>query len=162
MLASSQLFGSPNTTNDHPSGENAARFLLLSLLRPPKGRPVPAFSEQNPLFDDALPSPTRESADGPGTFEVSLAELEKIVHELEEGELGLAESLARYEVGIKHLKHCYQVLQETERKIELVTGVLNDGTPIGQPLDEAKEGPPESLADSAGKRRTRRTKPSAE
>ena len=53
--------------------------------------------------------------DEPATFEHSLAELEAIVHQLEDGELGLAESLARYEQGVKHLKHCYQLLQTAER-----------------------------------------------
>jgi exodeoxyribonuclease VII small subunit len=93
---------------------------------------------------------------------VSLAELEKIVHELEEGGLGLAESLARYELGITHLKHCYQVLNETEQRIHLVTGVLGDGTSITQLLDDGVDRPSESLADSAGKRRTRRAKASGD
>jgi exodeoxyribonuclease VII small subunit len=85
------------------------------------------------------------------TFEQSLAELEAIVHDLEEGELGLAESLARYEQGVKHLKHCYQLLQSAERKIELLTGVGDGGAAITEPF--AAEATP--LAESAGKRRGR-------
>jgi exodeoxyribonuclease VII small subunit len=94
------------------------------------------------------------SADHP-TFERSLAELESVVHDLEDGQLGLAESLARYEQGVKHLKHCYQLLEAAERKIELLTGVADDGSPSTQSFDESSE----SLAESAGRRR--KTKRSA-
>jgi exodeoxyribonuclease VII small subunit len=83
------------------------------------------------------------------TFEHSLAELEAVVHDLEEGQLGLAEALARYEEGVKHLKHCYQLLETAERKIDLLTGVADNGTPSTQPFDESKE----SLSESAGRRR---------
>jgi len=86
------------------------------------------------------------------TFEDSLAELESIVHDLEEGQLGLAQSLARYEQGVQHLKHCYELLEGAERKIELLTGVADDGTAITQPFDESAE----PLAESAGRRRQRR------
>ncbi len=90
--------------------------------------------------------------DQPGTFEQSLAELESIVHQLEDGQIGLAEALARYEQGVRHLKHCYQLLERAERKIELLTGVADDGTPITEPLVTEAAG----LEESAGRRRTRR------
>jgi exodeoxyribonuclease VII small subunit len=73
------------------------------------------------------------------SFEVSLAELEAVVHDLEEGQLGLAEALARYEEGVKHLKNCYQLLQEAERKIELLTGISEEGTPLTQPFVEGTQ-----------------------
>ena len=90
------------------------------------------------------------------SFEESLAELESVVHDLEEGELGLADALARYEQGVKHLKRCYELLEQAERKIELLTGVAEDGTPITQPLDQVTE----PLAASTGrKRRAKSTRP---
>ena len=61
------------------------------------------------------------------SFEAALASLEAIVHDLEDGDLGLAEALARYEQGIKHLRHCYDLLEQAERKIELLTGIDADG-----------------------------------
>jgi exodeoxyribonuclease VII small subunit len=83
------------------------------------------------------PSTTKpEPGDAGGSFEHSLAELESIVHQLEDGQLGLAESLAHYEQGVKHLKHCFQLLQQAERKIELLTGVAEDGTPLTQPFEK--------------------------
>jgi len=78
-----------------------------------------------------------------------LAELEAVVHDLEEGQLGLAEALARYEQGVKHLKHCYQLLEAAEQKIELLTSVADDGTPSTEPFGETTE----PLAESAGRRR---------
>jgi exodeoxyribonuclease VII small subunit len=74
----------------------------------------------------------------PPTFETALLELEGIVHQLEDGELGLEEALARYEQGVALLKHCYGVLQRSERKIELLSGVDADGNPIVESFsDEA-------------------------
>ncbi len=91
-------------------------------------------------------------------FEHSLEELEAIVHDLEEGQLGLAAALARYEQGVKHLTHCYKLLEAAERKIELLTSVAEDGTPSTEPFEESSE----PLADSAGRRkRSRRAAPSA-
>jgi exodeoxyribonuclease VII small subunit len=94
-------------------------------------------------------SPNTKPSETGGSFEHSLAELEAIVHQLEDGQLGLAEALARYEQGVKHFKHCYELLQQAERKIELLTGAAEDGTPITQPF-ESDIAP---LADSAGRRR---------
>ena len=102
-------------------------------------------------------SPNGETVNG-ASFEHSLSELEAIVHDLEEGHLGLAESLARYEQGVKHLKHCYQILEAAERKIELLTGVAEDGSALTAPFDESDE----SLSESAGRRRrVRRTSKAA-
>ncbi len=83
------------------------------------------------------------------SFETALAGLEAIVHDLEDGELGLAEALARYEQGIKHLRHCYDLLEQAERKIELLTGIDAEGraktVPFAEeerPSEEAAEKPP--------------------
>jgi exodeoxyribonuclease VII small subunit len=93
-----------------------------------------------------------------GTFEASLAALETIVHDLEDGQLGLGEALARYEQGVKHLKHCYQLLTAAEKKIELLTGVNDDGTFQAEPFDESSE----PLAESVGRRRgAKSSRPSA-
>ncbi len=57
------------------------------------------------------------------SFERSLQELEAIVGKLEDGKLGLAESLEQYEQGVRHLKACYQLLSEAEQRIALVSGL---------------------------------------
>jgi exodeoxyribonuclease VII small subunit len=101
------------------------------------------------LEQPELPEPIADHPSQPPTFEHSLSELEAIVHDLEEGRLGLGEALARYEQGVRHLKHCYQMLEAAEQKIELLAGVADDGTPQTQPFEMASE----PLAESAGRRR---------
>jgi exodeoxyribonuclease VII small subunit len=101
----------------------------------------------------------KESADAP-SFEDSLGELEAIVGELESGQLGLSDALARYEEGVKHLKSCHSLLVRAERKIELLSGVDADGQPITEPFDEAEHGTLDEKAAARGKRRTRDAGPS--
>jgi exodeoxyribonuclease VII small subunit len=92
------------------------------------------------------------------SFEQSLERLETLVHDLEHGQVGLAESLASYEEGVKLLKECHQLLQKAERRIELLSGVDADGQPIGQPLDEDAD---QSLEEKAASRGRRRSQPPA-
>lgn len=54
-------------------------------------------------------------------FEDYLAEVEKVVAELEEGDVDLEKSLEKYEAGIKALKKCYEILSAMEKKIEVLT-----------------------------------------
>ena len=85
------------------------------------------------------------------SFEESLVALEKIVAELESGKLGLSDALARYEEGVKHLKGCQQLLEEAERKIELLSGVDAEGNPITKPFaDDDGDGPLEAKAAARG------------
>ena len=80
------------------------------------------------------------------TFEESLAELDQVVRDLEDGELGLSESLARYEQGVKRLRECYESLQRAERRIELLIAVDADGNPKSEPFDDTAtiDGPAKS------------------
>jgi len=71
------------------------------------------------------------------SFEEALAELERIVHDLEEGSIGLEESLARYEQGVALLKRCYTQLRDAEQRILLLTGVDEEGQPLLQPFQPA-------------------------
>ena len=69
------------------------------------------------------------------TFEQALAQLEQIVRELEDGQTGLEEALARYETGVRLLKRCYHHLSQAEQRILLLTGQDEAGQPITQPFD---------------------------
>jgi exodeoxyribonuclease VII small subunit len=69
------------------------------------------------------------------TFEQALAELERIVRELENGQIGLEESLACYEKGIGLLKRCYGQLQKAEQRIVLLKGLDVDDQPVTQPFE---------------------------
>ena len=54
------------------------------------------------------------------TFEQALTQLEKIVSEVEQGEIGLEESIDKYEQGMKLIKHCRAILEQAEKRIETI------------------------------------------
>jgi exodeoxyribonuclease VII small subunit len=54
-------------------------------------------------------------------FEKSLAELEKLVAELERGELSLEQSLAQFERGVQLARQCQGALQEAEQRVLKLT-----------------------------------------
>lgn len=76
------------------------------------------------------------------TFESSLGELEKIVRQLEDGDLSLEESLKLFEDGVKLSRECQERLTQAERRIEVL---LKDekGNPVLQDLnsEEMRETP---------------------
>ncbi len=53
-------------------------------------------------------------------FEDAMARLETIVSELEKGDLPLDESLKIFEEGVRLSKTCLKMLDDTERKVELL------------------------------------------
>ena len=53
-------------------------------------------------------------------FEEALAKLEKIVADLEAGELGLEESLKKYEEGIKLCTICSKKLESARKRVEVL------------------------------------------
>lgn len=57
----------------------------------------------------------------PATFEESLNELQSIVHNLEDGSLGLETSLAQFERGVNLLRACYSILESAEQRVEVLT-----------------------------------------
>jgi exodeoxyribonuclease VII small subunit len=99
----------------------------------------------------ARTTPSGSASDQLG-FEDALKRLEEIVHSLEEGDIGLSESLQRYEEGVKLLRQSYDLLQRAERRIELLSGVDAEGNPITQPFDDTAT----IDQDEPGKRRRHR------
>ena len=57
---------------------------------------------------------------GKKTFEQSLSQLEKIVQQLEDGDLPLEKAIKKFEEGIRLSKLCGQKLSETEKRINLL------------------------------------------
>jgi len=51
-------------------------------------------------------------------FEKALSELEKLVDEMEQGNLSLEDSLKRFEKGIALTSECQQALQNAELKVK--------------------------------------------
>ena len=54
------------------------------------------------------------------SFEENMEELEKVVAELENGDLNLDDSVSRFEQGIKISKECSKILEEAEKKITIL------------------------------------------
>ena len=57
---------------------------------------------------------------GKKTFEQSLSQLEKIVQELEAGDLPLEKAIKKFEEGMQLSKFCGQKLTDAEKKISLL------------------------------------------
>lgn len=59
-------------------------------------------------------------------FEENVEQLEKIVQELEKGDLNLDESIKKFEEGMNLSKKCNEILEEAEKKITVLIK-KNDG-----------------------------------
>ncbi|MCG3138423.1 MAG: Exodeoxyribonuclease 7 small subunit [Phycisphaerae bacterium] len=51
-------------------------------------------------------------------FEQSIARLEELVRKVEQGKIGLEESIQSYEEGMRLLNHCRQILQKAELRVQ--------------------------------------------
>lgn len=83
-------------------------------------------------------------ADAP-KFEEGLAALEKLVAELETGDLGLDEALKRFETGVKLAGKLQSSLELSQRRVEqLAAGKLEEFGGAGgpEPAGEAGDGGP--------------------
>lgn len=67
-------------------------------------------------------------------FEADLAELDKVLKDLEDGTTTLDASLDRYEQGVKLLRRCYARLRAAEQKIQQLTGLDESGKPVLAPF----------------------------
>lgn len=54
-------------------------------------------------------------------FESNLINLEKIVSELESGQLSLEESLEKYKKGIDLVKKCNTIIENSEKEVHKLT-----------------------------------------
>ena len=71
------------------------------------------------------------------TFEQALGKLERIVEQIESGQIGLEESIARYEEGVALIQQCRTILDAAEKKIQLLAkgegGQLAEAGELDQP-----------------------------
>jgi len=68
-------------------------------------------------------------------FEEALKKLEKIVGDLEDGNLSLDEALEKYEEGIRLSKMCQKKLEVAKKKVEILLK-SEDGSVDLKPFDE--------------------------
>ena len=73
----------------------------------------------------------------PKSFEASLEALERIVQELEQGDLPLEKSLELFEQGIGLSRQCQERLNQAERRIEVLLRD-NQGRTIVSPFEGTK------------------------
>jgi exodeoxyribonuclease VII small subunit len=64
------------------------------------------------------------------SFEAAMAELEKVLGQLERGDVALEESIALYERGAALKTRCETKLKEAEEKVAQIT-LDGDGKPVG-------------------------------
>ncbi|NNK79318.1 MAG: exodeoxyribonuclease VII small subunit [Litoreibacter sp.] len=64
------------------------------------------------------------------SFEQAMAELEKVVSQLEHGDVPLEDSIKMYERGAELKKRCEAKLKEAEEKVAQIT-LGSDGQPSG-------------------------------
>lgn len=70
----------------------------------------------------------------PPSFEESLAQLETLVSDMEDGSLTLEEALGAFETGIKLTRQCQQALQAAELKVQILSNP--DAEPAPMTLDD--------------------------
>lgn len=71
------------------------------------------------------------------SFEASLAELEKVVQELEAGDLPLERALALFEKGIGLSETCRKQLEDAETRVEIL--LKKEGKVRPEPFEPDKE-----------------------
>jgi exodeoxyribonuclease VII small subunit len=80
----------------------------------------------------------------PKSFEEALAELEQILAEIESGNVGLEESLSKYERGNFLIQHCRGVLSAAEKQIEQLSAAP-DGSLQADPMPAPRDGGDEQV-----------------
>lgn len=96
-----------------------------TLQEPPEAAPEPAGGA------DASPPDAQRMS-----FEQALAELERIVQDLERGQLDLEAAIQAYERGTALKEHCQRKLQEAQLRVEKIT-LGADGSARTEPMDPA-------------------------
>ncbi|HEX3358165.1 MAG TPA: exodeoxyribonuclease VII small subunit [Tepidisphaeraceae bacterium] len=81
---------------------------------------------------------SKRSQAAPKSFEEALRELEQILSEIEGGQVGLEESLVKYERGNFLIQHCRGILGSAEKQIEILSKQA-DGELAASPMEDESE-----------------------
>ncbi|MHC5036240.1 MAG: exodeoxyribonuclease VII small subunit [Planctomycetota bacterium] len=108
-----------------------------------------------------MPAKKKKKATQPAeeehSFESSLEALEAIVRRLDGETLGVEEAMVEYEKGLLALKRCRRILDEAEKKLEILVKE-EDGKAKTKPFQEGENPPP----DPAEPKKTRKGKSKTE
>ncbi len=74
-------------------------------------------------------------------FEDSIVRLKAIVEMIEQGKIPLQDSLEKYEQGMLLIKHCRDILQKAEKRIEKITKEQSGGAPSDDAESESEPDP---------------------
>ncbi|MBC7771229.1 MAG: exodeoxyribonuclease VII small subunit [Pyrinomonadaceae bacterium] len=96
------------------------RSLSASAATPP-GTPVNTPSPRIPTD-----SPETSTQSVALTFEASLEQVEQIIERIEQGEVGLEDSLTQYEKGVELIRRCRSILKQAELRVEELTQRMQD------------------------------------
>lgn len=69
------------------------------------------------------------------SFEDALKELERVVAQLESGDVALEQSIGLYARGAALRKHCEEKLQAAEARVAEITDNGSGGAPSARPID---------------------------
>jgi len=81
--------------------------------------------------DDIIRRMAKKTQPLPKNFEEGMRELEEILSDIERGEMGVEDSLIRYERGAFLIQHCRGVLNKAQAQIEMLAK-----PPATEPRDE--------------------------
>jgi exodeoxyribonuclease VII small subunit len=90
----------------------------------PAKKPSSKARSRKSAAKDAVVSPPAEPVTW--TYEQSVAEIEAIVEQMEEGDLDLATVFARFESAMGQLKRCKTFLQDKQEQVDLLLETLED------------------------------------
>lgn len=63
-------------------------------------------------------------------FETSLEQLEKLVLQMESGDLSLDESLSQFQQGVELTRHCQQLLENAKQTVEKLLDVNAENSAV--------------------------------
>jgi len=73
------------------------------------------------VAEEDIQEPGLQGEDETPGYEEAYSQVEELVRELESGELTLKESIQKYEQAVKAMNRCYELLDEAQKKIEMLT-----------------------------------------
>ena len=95
-------------------------------------------------------------------FEQAFDQLKEIVDQLEQGQLTLAQSLQRYEQGVKYLAQCYAALDQAEQRIQQLVQLDENGRLVTEPFVTHTDDDATGVGQSPRRKKKRKRPPATD